>query len=406
MKKLLLLLLLFLLILMYTSAATVTVKCYNTGAISVLDAKERDAVEAKHYGKRESYFDVPGKWRRNPETEKFYFFSEEAIFKDLEPTKYTIRVGGRRYTANCPGFTFSCKMLNTTFHDCFTREGVFTARYTIYNFDLDKENTLRFSQPFLLRYDVRTDDGNIFTHSPIIMTEEFRDIKMTVKKLSYGSKYKLTWDTNRSVNTFYIQYDDCTHDYDRLYVRGVCGDVPLCTFDVHCSENEYCEDGLCEELDCSECQYAEDHVCVDYECCNNAQCQEIQDCINNSCVELLCSQDTYIFNHTCTQLSCREDEEYFNHTCRKLVCAVEEGMVNHTCTSLSCSGHQYISNNTCKDLVCDENHIAISHICIPCRENEYAFNNTCLPLECTGFTRAFNHRCVNKLAYFFMKLFS
>jgi hypothetical protein len=356
------------------NVSAVKLDCYDDGSLVIRELLEKGTVEARLRYSRKPYFDVPGVW--NQDDKYYYFYSDEAVFITDKPTKYTIKMGKRRYSVECPMFKFSCRMINISMEYCYTRDGLFVGRFMAYNFKLNKTTEYRFGNPFLLKYDVKTTELKTFSHGPEVLSKGFEDINMSYKRLQKGNKYTLRWKTPYNITRFSVSYDKCRQKRYNFYKSLECEEnVAFCKIDKDCYSNEYCEDGVCTAVECERCKYPINHSCVSYECCGDSDCKENKKCEEHRCVEFSCKEGEYVFNHTCLKLDCKEDE--------------------------------YISNNSCKKLFCDEDEYVENHQCrkLECRDNEYAQNHTCNKLQCKFFQKSYNHRCVNYFLYLWKSMF-
>lgn len=328
-------LLLFLSFLLLATAFQVTaakLECDKAGAIKIssVEAGDVDDVYARLAGKNVA---VEGEWQRG--TSGIYtFHSEEATFISKNTTTYTILIKNQKYSVTCPAFVFSCRMVNISIDSCYIRDGVFNGKYTAYNFKLDPKTFFRFSSPYDLRYDVVTSERRTLTYAPNIRTPGFKDINITLKKLSYGNKYTLKWGTGLNITDFIVSYDACTKG--RVYERAACSGVPGCKVDSDCYSDEKCEQNVCEALECGECGYAANHACLSYQCCSDEDCEGSAYCSDNKCAQLKCEEDEKAVSHSCAKISCRDDQQLVNETCVELECAADESAVNHNCQKLSC----------------------------------------------------------------------
>jgi hypothetical protein len=344
-KKRVLLLTLLLVSSAYAVEAKTEIKCYNTGAIFISGATDRENVYAKIDYKK---IDVPGRWSRAGDL--WYFHSEEAIFTALNKTSYTVYVGKRSYRVTCPAFVFSCKVMNISIATCYMRDDLFVGKYYAYNFKTSKKENLRFTQPFLLNYHVFTAEKKKLTHGPQILSPEFKNITLSVVHFLDAEKYILRWKSPYNITRFAVHYDKCVSPQYNFYKSIVCSEKAYCWADWQCLQNETCEEEACEELKCGACQYIQDHKCVSYECCENDDCNDEEQCISNFCLSLSCKENEQAINHSCVE--CKEDEGIVNGSCEKLACGEGEGIINHKCVKLGCEEDEQIQNNKCIKLSC------------------------------------------------------
>ncbi|MEW5896206.1 MAG: hypothetical protein AB1668_00805 [Nanoarchaeota archaeon] len=342
MKKItLIIVLIFLLVLPLVSAATL--ECFDDGSIKIDGLKKRWPISAKEKYGGKDYFEVPGEYiektvkGKEKEKEKIYsFYSDEALFVSQEGAKYTVKFGKYSSTVTCPPFRFSCRIFNLSIDYCYNRNNTFTSKFMVYNFYFNKTSVLRFTQPYLLWYEVKTESKRNLVHAADRYSPEFREINITLRKLNAGSKFILRWPTKEKVEKFFIMYHDCRQKRYNLYKSAQCTEAMACTIDKDCLADEYCEKGVCEKLDCGECQYIDEHQCFNYTCCLNEDCALEEQCLNHSCVRFQCAEEEFVSEHACQKLECAFDESVFNHTCVKLECLDEEEAVNHICMALSC----------------------------------------------------------------------
>ncbi len=349
----------FILFLIASPAALAsTVECYDDGSVRIEGMRKKFSVTAKEKSAA-SYFEVPGDYIYNQKEDHYDFYSDEGIFVGQKKTKYSLKYGKSSKTVTCPPFKFSCRILNISIDYCYTRENsytgenIFTSKFMVYSFHFNKTSVLRFEQPFLLRYDVDLGDHRIFIHSPVILSPEFAEINMTVRKLHAGNKYTLQWDTNRTVERFMIRYDECRQRRYNFYTSAACTEAAACTINDDCFEDEQCAQRRCEKLACGECQYVQDHSCVDYACCSSEECTEDEQCIEHTCTKAACAEGEFIANHACFPLECASDEYVSNHTCVPLQCLETEYAVHHACQELQCSWWEKPKNHTCVNLLQD-----------------------------------------------------
>ncbi|MBI2142483.1 hypothetical protein HYU15_03280 [Candidatus Woesearchaeota archaeon] len=342
--------------------ASVRVNCRDTGAvyISSFDDTPQD-VYAKRLGSSKKFL-VPGEWSK---AEEFYYFaSEEAIFLNSNKTAYTVYVGSRSYSVTCPAFVFSCRIINVSLDSCYKRGSQFTGTLYAYNFRLGANSSLRFEKPFLLTYKVIADGRKELVHGPEILSQEFRNISISVvRKIGYN-KFLLRWNTTRNITKFSAQYQECATDKYNFYDSAACSDKPSCSSDIECLGDESCEDGACTKLRCGECAYIENHDCKQYECCGNSDCEDGGYCALNRCLKLACFEDEQMSNHACEKLQCAPDEKAENGSCVKLQCAEDEIAGNNRCSKLQCKESEKPQNHECVQLKCGFLQKAEKHSCV------------------------------------------
>lgn len=78
--------------------------------------------------------------------------------------------------------------------------------------------------------------------------------------------------------------EECSNDYECL--SGVCegGECAECVVDADCAFDEFCSAGICEKVVCG-CGYIVDHRCVEYECCMDADCETAEMCYQHECIQ-------------------------------------------------------------------------------------------------------------------------
>lgn len=344
----------------------VRTECYEDGSVLLEGVKEMGPARMKRAGSKSSYVEVRGGWK--PSTKegligKYDFLSDEAIFIQGKKTRYYVKVGKRRYSVTCPPFKFSCKAMNVSVNSCYNRNETFVTKFMVYNIPLSKKKVLRFGNPFSLTYTLAKKTGGNLVHAPDMYSNVFKDINMTVKKLSKGNKYTLRSDVNFSIRRFAMRYE-CRRS--TFYEGAECTEMPTCKSSWDCETDEYCNGGICDKLECEDCQYIKKHKCVDYECCDSDVCAEDESCVENECKEFACKKDEKVLNHSCALLSCADDEHTVNHECVKLDCAEDEFAQNHVCNPLNCKDNEKIEDHKCVKLWCipifqkKENHECVS----------------------------------------------
>lgn len=348
MKKLILVLIpVFLLSFSLVSAATM--ECFDDGSIKIKGMSKKRLIYATEKGSKEGYFEVPGKYseiKLEKKTE-YNFYSDEAIFVNQEATKYQIEYGSSKATITCPAFKFSCRIFNISVEYCYNRDGLFTSKFMVYNFHFDETNVLRFTHPFMLKYEAVTKGKERVIHGPDRFTPGYKDLNITMRKLNAGSKFILKWPMDKKIDKFYIRYDDCRQKRYNFYESAECTEATACTIDKDCFEDENCTGNLCEKLDCGECQYVGNHTCLDYSCCLDEDCLAKERCEDHVCVKFECAEEEVVANHTCAVLECAEDEYVAEHACVKLNCADDEEAVEHQCFKLECGGFSKAVKHEC-----------------------------------------------------------
>ena len=227
MKKFIVILI-FTSLLLISTAAALKIQCYDDGSITVKDAKKGGGpVTAKLYGSKEKsdIFEVPGKWQSTGEGKAriYKFYSDEALFLQKSKKKYSLMFRRKSYKITCPPFKFSCKIFNISMDSCYKRNNTFTGKFYVYNF-LIEDQSMRFSKPYLLRYDVRTKDFITLTRAAEMYTKEFKNISISVKKLRHKNKFYLRWQTDLEIHDFWVKYEGCKKG--SVGDRVDCSDMP------------------------------------------------------------------------------------------------------------------------------------------------------------------------------------
>ena len=182
------------------AVSAIKIKCNTDGSISIKGSTKKADLWAQQKNSDDPYFPVPGKWLRYEElvgilkVKRFKFESKEGLFVQGSPTKYYLKLKKKRYTITCPAFVFACNILNTTIESCYMRDNTFYSRFFIENIPLIDKKVLRFGSPYAFEYKVWLDDGTMYSRSPQKFRDEFKEIKMTQKKLNKGNKYKFVWN--------------------------------------------------------------------------------------------------------------------------------------------------------------------------------------------------------------------
>lgn len=365
-KKIMVCLIIFLLIFILSSISlAIELKCYDDGSIYISGLTKKGKISAKQKGTEDPYIPILGKWVSYTEGKKTHydFYSEEAQFIVGEPTSFYVKIGKSRKSVICPIFKFSCKALNSTVESCYKRNNTFFAKFMIYNIPLrDKKHTFRFGAPFSFEYALHAPGGRKITHSPTGYSPEFKDINMTLKKLSRGNKYTVSTDgIYQKIDRFSVSYE-CKRSI--FYDSRECTDMPTCRYNRDCMEDEFCKNNTCEKLDCEDCEYTKNHECISYECCENSDCDSNKFCEEYVCKGLNCTESEAIIDHSCQLLNCGSDEHTLNHECVKLECEEYEYATNHTCELLRCNYDEFIKDHKCKKLNCRFYQKAFDHDCL------------------------------------------
>ena len=287
---------LFLLIVLIP-AADASITCFDDGSLIIGDAQEKGTVHASIPG-TDRWSPVKGRWHEN-DYGTFTFISDEMIFIDPDPKVYSLKFGRNITDIECPGFRFSCRMMNISIESCYNYQGQVIAKFLANNFQVDERRIFRLNNPFELHYEITTDKGVTFFNGPSGRSKNFRDFNLTYWKFSNANLYTLRWRNPYNITRFSIQYRDCKRE--PFYTNSDCNDVKTCHFDDECSENEICRESHCQKLFCESCQYIKDHRCIDHECCSSTNCEDDEFCKNNICVKLICTKGYYVEKHKCVK---------------------------------------------------------------------------------------------------------
>ncbi len=359
-----------------TSVSALKLECLNDGSFKISGSYSKPPV---YYKDRTGQFkEAEGQWLANKlgTLPTYDFYSDEGIFISKNAVKQYIKLGSSQYTLSCPAFSFSCRILNISVDYCYTVEGMFQAKFTAYNFDLDKNSTLRFDKPFLLRYSLNSAESRkTFTHSPTEVSSGFEKINLTLRKLAKENKFLLKWPAPEKIKSMEIRYEKCPQKKFTFFTSQPCMDLKVCDIDNDCLGEEQCKNSTCQKIEPGECQFVANHTVYNYECCEDSFCP----------AEKFCDE-----NNTCQLLSCPEEEGIVEHQCQTLECADDEAILNHTCQKLQCQDDEKSENHQCVDL--------------QCRDKELARNHSCQPLNCRWFEKAKEHQC-RPYAAFLGKLF-
>ncbi len=354
------------------SAAAAKVTCADDGSFTIEKASKTFPVYAQT--KTGEQTEVTGEWVEIGDSKikalrKFNFYADEGTFITAGPTKQKIKVGKTTYTVSCPAFRFSCRLFNLSIDYCYTINGTFHAKYAVHNFNIDEKKTLRFDKPFVFRYDLVLPGQKRLTHAPTILSPEFAELNITLRKLAALNKFIMEAPLGpEEVQALEIRYEQCSQRKFNLFEWKPCSKQPACTINKDCQDDEQCPAGFCQKLVCGDCEYAVNNSCARYECCDNEACPAEASCQDNRCVALSCTGEQTYQEHACVDLLCADDEYAQDHSCVKLSCAEDEAPQNHTCMRLECA------------------------------EDEFIQNQQCQPLNCAFFTAAVNHECQSWLA--------
>lgn len=375
-RLLFLMLAVFFFISFFNSVSALKLECLNDGSFKISGSYEKSPVYYKD--KSGQFKEADGQWSTNKlgTLPTYDFYSDEGIFISKNAVKQHIKLGSSQYTLSCPAFSFSCRILNISIDYCYTIEGMFQTKFTAYNFDLDKDNTLRFDKPFLLRYDLNSAESKkTFIHSPTEVSSGFEKINLTLRKLAKENKFLLKWPAPEKIKSMEIRYDKCSQKKFTFFTSEPCMDLKVCDIDNDCLGEEQCKNETCQKIEPGDCQFVVNHTLYSYECCEDVACPE----------DKFCGEDNY-----CQALSCAKEEMAINHQCQLLNCADDEVVFNHTCQKLQCQDYEKPEDHRCVDL--------------QCRDKELARNHSCQPLGCRWFERAKEHHC-RPYASFLSKIF-
>ncbi len=358
--------LLVLFILTLFSVQALKISCKDDGSFFIEKSSKKLPVYAE-MGKE--FVEVEGEWVKAGDSkikklQKFNFHADEGTFIGAAATKRKIKLGNKPYTISCPPFRFSCRLFNLSVDYCYTINGTFHAKYAVYNFNLDEKKTLRFDKPFVFRYDLVLPDRKRLTHAPDILSREFAELNITLRKLADMNKFiMLSAVGQEKIDSMEVRYEKCNQRKFNLYMRKECVTQPACTIEKDCQTDESCENGFCQKLVCGDCQFAANNTCMSYECCEHDACAAEAYCGDNVCQPLSCLESQAIEEHACVELSCEDDEAPRGHTCQKLACAEDEAPVNHVCTKLACADDEFVQEHQCMKLDCSLFQKAMGHEC-------------------------------------------
>ena len=337
-----------------SSVSALKLECLNDGSFKISGSYSKSPIYYKD--KAGQFKEAEGQWLTNKlgTLPTYDFYSDEGIFISKTAAKQYVKLGNSQYTISCPAFSFSCRILNISIDYCYTLNGWFNTKFTAYNFDLDKNSTLRFDKPLLLQYDLNSAESRkIFTHSPTVVSASFEKINLTMRKLAKENKFLFKWPALEKIKSMEIRYDKCSQKKFTFFVSRLCLELKICDIDKDCEGDEQCQNKTCQKIEPGECQYAADHTIFDYECCEDAACPAEKFCDEkNTCQSLSCAEEEGIVEHQCQTLECAEDELIFDHTCRKLQCQDNEKTENHQCVILQCGEKETAANHSCQPLIC------------------------------------------------------
>jgi len=349
-----------------SSVAALKITCADDGSFTIEKSSKKLPVFAESRSKE--LVKVEGEWVKASNSkikllQKFNFHADEGTFIGAAG-KHKIKFGEKSYTVSCPAFRFSCRLFNVSMDYCYTINGTFHAKYAVYNFNLDEKKTLRFDKPFVFRYDLVLPDRKRLTHAPDIMSREFAELNITMRKLANMNKFVMVSSVaQEKIDSLEMRYEKCNQRKFNLYERKECVTQPACTIDKDCSGDESCQNNFCQKLICSNCQYALENACVSYECCEHEACAANASCRDNVCQPLQCLENQAPEEHFCVDLACTEDEVAEGHRCVKLACADDEAPLNHVCGKLQCADDEFIKAHQCIKLDCPVLQMAMEHEC-------------------------------------------
>jgi len=131
------------------------------------------------------------------------------IIYDYFDKKNNIITYNTSYSFNCPGLVFSCKLLGVNVDDCYNKNGVFTAEFSVKGLKQSESSQARILN---INKDL---DYSLKANKQYIDINNFNSRKGSLPK-SYSispageGKYKLTYDSKDAgfeVNEFYINFD-------------------------------------------------------------------------------------------------------------------------------------------------------------------------------------------------------
>ena len=351
-----------------SSVQAAKVHCDDDGSFTIEKSSKRVPVSIQ--SRSGEWVEAPGEWQVFSESKikalrKFNFYADEGTFVSKGPAKHKIKYGKTTATVSCPAFRFSCRLFNVSIDYCYTLNGLFHAKYSVYNFDIDEKNTFRFDKPFVFRYDLVLPGQKRLTHAPTILSQEFVELNVTMRKLADNNKFILKSPIARDdVQSLEMRYEDCNQRKFNLFEWKPCTKQPACTINKDCGEDENCQEGFCQKLVCGDCEYAANNSCIQYECCEHSACLPTAFCQDNRCVALNCSGQQAYQEHACIDLLCADDEFAQEHECRKLSCTEEEAPQNHTCVKLACTEDEFIQEHRCVAFDCEFFQAAVNHECV------------------------------------------
>lgn len=350
-----------------TFVSAIKLECLSDGSFKISGSYSKSLVYYKD--KAGQFKEADGQWLANKLgiVPTYDFYSDEGIFISKTAAKQYIKLGSSSHTLSCPTFSFSCRILNLSIDYCYNMEGMFQSKFTAHNFDLDKNSTLRFDKPFLLRYDLNSAESrNTFTHSPTEVSSGFEKINLTLRKLAKENKFLFKWPTSEKIKSMEIRYEKCPQKKFTFFTSKPCMDLKICDIDNDCLGEEQCKNSTCQKIEPGECQFVANHTFYNYECCEDSFCPAEKFCgENNTCQPLSCTEKEGIVEHQCQTLECTDDETILDHSCQKLQCQENEKPAAHKCLILQCKEEEKVANHSCQPLNCRWFEKAKEHQCRP-----------------------------------------
>jgi len=286
MRKIVIILMICLILTLSVSTSSALVaKCDDSGAVIIYSDQN---IDGKVYATkdRQTWFEVPGEWNND----LTIFKSEDMILNDNFNYRLKIDYPGFKDVVDtyCPGYKFSCKLLNISINSCYKRAGVFSADFSVVN-----HNGI-----YDLKYLFETDKDRLAIHSPLVYSKETEN--MTIGYLG-DNRYLLNLKTNFEIKKFSITHDKCSGKNDRYYryVEMYCNKTS-CIANRDCKISEYCDnrDFLCKPLECNICEKISEHECI-------PKCDDSKPCTDDECFEGKCKfieRDGCELNDSCIPL--------------------------------------------------------------------------------------------------------
>jgi len=330
MKKLVIILMMCLALTPFANAITPFVaKCDDSGSVTIHSDQN---IDGKVYATkdRKTWFEVSGEWNND----LTIFKSEDMILNDNFNYRLKIDYPGFNYMVDtyCPGYKFSCKVLNISINSCYKRAGVFSADF----------NSVNHNGIYDLKYLFETDKGRLFVYSPSIHSKETENI--TIDYLG-DNRYLLNLKTNFEIKKFSITHDECGGKNDRYYryVEMYCNKTS-CIANRDCKISEYCDnrDFLCKALECNICEKISEHECI-------PKCDDSKPCTEDKCFESKCkftAIDGCELNNSCIPYGNVRDIDNVPCFCTSPNEWIPQKKDNESC------GYDYECLNDCVDKVC------------------------------------------------------